>query len=91
MDSNKIAYFVEMGKKIISVMQKKLYLVVIAPAIYVTYKVLEAVTKKDHSGKSIFNSIIGTIDHVTKEVQELSDECPQLIGEFGKFLDCIGF
>lgn len=86
-----VSSYVEMGKGLVRLVQKKLYLAVVVPAIYITYKIFQAITKEDSNGNSILNSIIETISSVTKSIEEASDNCPQLIGDFTKFLDCLGF
>jgi hypothetical protein len=83
----------ESGRTIFGLMMKKLYLVLIVPAVYIAYKFIQAITKEDANGKSIYNSIMGTIDEATKDATSLSDTCftAEKLLDFSELLRCIGF
>lgn len=82
---------IELGKSCVNIISKRLYTIVAVPAAYIAYKFLKALMKEDDKGNSIFGSISNTISNATKEAQELSDKCPELIGNFSDFLNCLGF
>lgn len=81
----------KLGRGIINMILKRLYYLIVIPAIYITYNVLKALTKKDSTGKSILDNISDIISEVVNEIMYISDHCPQLIGDFPKFIDCLGF
>lgn len=88
---NAIEKMSKLGKVFSYVIINKIYYLVAVPAIYITYNVFKALDKKDDSGKSIIDKISDVISEVIKDINDISHECPALIHDFPKFLDCLGF
>lgn len=75
----------------IDIILKRIYYLIVIPAIYITYNVLKALTAKDKKGQSILDKISDIIMEAVNDITDLSHQCPALIGDFPKFLDCLGF
>lgn len=89
--SNAISKVSKLGKTFVHVIINKIYYLIAIPAIYITYNVFKVLDRKDAKGKSIIDNISDIISGVVKEVMDLSHECPALIHDFPRFLDCLGF
>jgi hypothetical protein len=79
------------GRTFIDIILKRLYYLIVIPAVYITYNVLKALTEKDEKGQSILDNISDIIAEVVNDIMDISDQCPALIGDFPRFLDCLGF
>ena len=81
----------KVGGAFVSVLLNRLYYLVAIPAMVVAYNVYKALDAKDDQGKSIFDKISDIITEAVNDVTDVSNQCPALIGDFSKFLDCLGF
>lgn len=62
------------------------YLLVAIPAMTVTYNVFKSL--KD---QGILDSLYNQVSFVLKDIIKLSSECPQLIYDISKFMQCLGW
>jgi hypothetical protein len=88
---NAIAKVSKLGKAFVYVIINRIYYLVAIPAMYITYNVFKALDTKDSTGKSIIDNISDIISGVIKDITDISHECPTLIHDFPRFLDCLGF
>ena len=79
------------GGTFVSILLNRIYYLIAVPAMVVAYNVYKALDAKDAKGKSIFDKISDIITEAVIDVIDVSNQCPALIGDFSKFLDCLGF
>lgn len=81
----------KLGGALVYIIINRLYYVIAIPAMIITYNVFLALNKPNDKGVSIFDRIFEVISKVLDNLTEISGQCPELIGDFPKFLECIGF
>ena len=64
----------------------KWYIAIAIPAIYVTYHFFKGLEKA-----GILASFTTNLKRITDSIEHISIECPQKLGVFKEFLNCLGF
>jgi hypothetical protein len=69
----------------------RFYYIIAIPALIITYNFFKALNTPNKDGISILDRIAGILNKVLDELVSISGDCPTLIGDFHKFIECLGF
>lgn len=69
----------------------RFYYIIAIPALIITYNFFKALNTPNKDGISILDRIAGILTKVLDELVSISGDCPTLIGDFHKFIECLGF
>lgn len=89
--SNIMSIFGKMKGLVTGIFTKWLYTAIAIPAMIIAYNFFKAFNTPDKNGKTFFNKCGELIVTVVEDVKHISYECPPLIEDFNKFVECLGF